>query len=674
MQFIKQTLLTLAFLLLVTLTCVPSPGFAADNEMLDLDLQSLMQIQITSAGRKAQNLADVPAAVYVIDQEAIHNSGVTSVPEALRMVPGLQVARISSSKWAITSRGFSGTFSNKLLVQIDGRSVYTPTFSGVYWDVQNVMLEDVERIEVIRGPGATLWGANAVNGIINVITKQSSDTQGGLLSLGAGDQEEGMGSFRFGTQLNKDVYGRFYASRHDQGSYQNLADQSDAQDDWQMTSAGFRLDGDVGLSDNWTLQGDLYKGEEGQLIFPYWTAFNPIPATVLNQIDNEGYNLLARWQHKFSETTSWTLQAYYDVSTRDEIYIKQSYDIFDLDFQHRFQWLERNDIIWGLGYRNIADKFRNSFTVKMVPDKRTSELYSGFLQDEITLISDQLWLTLGAKLEGNDYTGTEIQPGARLLWKAKEGHSFWTSVSRAVRTPSRAEDSSQVVLQVVYFPLPTPSIQNLTVYGDPELKAEELIANEAGYRYTGDNNFSFDLSLFHNQYKNLINHTMTDFTTIMFTNYMKGTSEGLEINSLWRPLPWLSTEVSYSYLHFDMDILNPSPIKPSDDAFVIENSSPQHQASVRTGFELNKKTHLNLWARYVGTLKAPSAVAYDSGIQVDSYVALDANIVWKPVENLELMLVGQNLLDSQHQEFVDEFFTPAIEIGRSVYAKLTWKF
>ena len=242
---------------LITIATPPNNLWAADEEMLDLDLSELMQIQITSAGRKEQNLADVAAAVYVIDQEAIHNSGVTSIPEALRLAPGLQVAKMSANNWAVTARGFNGVFSNKLLVQIDGRSVYTPSYSGVYWDVQNVMLQDVERIEVIRGPGATLWGANAVNGIINVITKQSSDTQGGF---GAGDHEDSLASFRYGTQLNNDVYGRIYLNRHDQDSYQLMADGSDAHDDSQLSSGGFRLDGDIGLENNWTLQGDLYRG------------------------------------------------------------------------------------------------------------------------------------------------------------------------------------------------------------------------------------------------------------------------------------------------------------------------------------------------------------------------------------------------------------------------------
>ena len=251
----KNDVLTI-FLVLLALSLASIPVQAAENDMLDLDLSSLMQIQITSAGRKAQNLADVPAAVYVIDQDDISNSGVTSIPEALRMVPGLQVARISSSTWAITSRGFNGTFATKLLVQIDGRSVYTPSYSGVYWDSQNVVLEDVERIEVIRGPGATLWGANAVNGVINIITKQSSDTQGGLVSVGAGNHEKLMATARYGTQFSGDTYGRFYVNRHDQDSFEFLADKTNAFDDWDATSGGFRLDGDRGLKDSWTFQGD----------------------------------------------------------------------------------------------------------------------------------------------------------------------------------------------------------------------------------------------------------------------------------------------------------------------------------------------------------------------------------------------------------------------------------
>lgn len=653
----------------VLLAITPATIRAADKEMLDLDLSQLMEIQITSAGRKAQNLGDVAAAVYVIDQETIHNSGVTSIPEALRMVPGLQVSRMNATKWAITSRGFNGVFSNKLLVQIDGRSVYTPSYSGVYWDVQNVVLEDVERIEVIRGSGATLWGANAVNGIINVITKQSSDTQGGLVTVAAGNHENGIASMRYGTQLNNDTYGRFYLHRHDRDSYQLLADELDAHDDSQLSSAGFRLDGDIGLTDSWTLQGDLYQGDDSQLIFPYWIEGSPIPLTVDDQIKSDGYNLLGRWQHKISESNNWTLQAYFDANERDEYYLDQRHHTVDLDFQHHFQWAE-NDIVWGLGYRNIADEFGNTFMIGMEPAEQTTQLFSGFIQDEIALFEDRFKLTLGTKLEHNDYTGVEIQPSIRLLWKVNSGNNIWTAVSRAARTPSRVEDSGRIVLE----PLPIPSFPMVSVYGNPELEVEEVIAYEAGYRYSQDSKFSVDMALFYNEYENLADHLEENPLTILFVNGMEGYSYGLEISSQWKPLSWLTTELSYSYIDIEMTSSVAMDQGFSINELTTEGSSPEHQVSLRSSMKLSEMLCFNIWARYVDQLAVAGQAAYYAGIIVDDYVALDLNLIWTPVEQLELMLTGQNLLESNHLEFVHEYYIPPTEIGQSVYAKLTWKF
>jgi iron complex outermembrane recepter protein len=657
-------------LFVVTVAVPPNYLMAADKEMLDLDLSQLMQIKITSAGRKEQNLADVAAAVYVINQEAIHNSGATSISEVLRMVPGLQVARISSNEWAITSRGFNGVFSNKLLVQIDGRSVYTPAYSGVYWNIQNVLLEDIDRIEVIRGPGATLWGANAVNGIINVITKQPSDTQGGLFSVAAGNHEDSITSFRYGAELTEDTYGRLYIHRHDQDSYQLLASETDAHDDSQFSSGGFRLDGDVGLKNNWTLQGDLYQADANHLIFPYWTADSPIPSTVGNQAKNDGYNLLARWQHKISETNSWTLQTYFDATERDELYLDHSNQTIDLDFQHRFQWRDKHDLVWGLGYRNISDEFNNTYMLAVNPDVRTSEIFSGFIQDEINFIDNTLKITLGTKIEYNEYTGLEIQPSARLLWKANPSNNIWTSVSRAVRTPSRLEDSGMFLINV----LPIPPYPTINAIGNPSLEAETVIAYEAGYRYSQNKNFSLDMAVFYNDYKKLVGYELTDTTNIMFTNGLEGDSYGLEVSSQWRPLSWLMTELSYSYIKLSINKTDTKSSQFANTDLIYEKSSPQHQLSLHSSIDLSKTVRLNIWGRYVDQIQVSSQPAYTNGIIVDEYVALDVNIIWQPTQNLELMLSGQNLVDSNHLEFVHAFFIEATEVDRSVYAKLTWKF
>ena len=659
----------LTFLLLIVLTFVPLSGQAANNEILDLELAELMQIQITSVGRKTQNLTDVPAAVYVINQEDIHNSGVTSIPEALRMVPGLQVARISSNKWAISSRGFNGTFANKLLVQIDGRSVYSPSYSGVYWDVQNVMLEDVDRIEVIRGPGATLWGANAVNGIINIITRQSSDTQGILLSVGAGDHEQGMAAFRYGAQFSENSYGRFYVSRHDQDAYQFTVDRTDSQDEWHMTYGGFRLDGDVGLNDSWTFQGDAYRGENNQRVDTYWVSTSTLPTQIQDSFNPEGFNLLGRWTHDYSETNSGTLQIYYDYFQRGDIYLQQKYHIFDVDFQHRFQPAGRHDIIWGLGYRLSKDEFDNTFQASILPDSRTDTLLSTFVQDEICLLADRLWFTFGSKIEHNEYTGIEIQPSARLFWKPKEQHSFWAAVSRAVRTPARIENSGRVVVGMFEL-LPTTFVP-FTFNGNHDLKSEELLAYETGYRFRANTNLSLDFALFYNTYDDLQTSQRTSLLSLLYVNEMEGKTYGVEISAEWKPLPWLASTLSYSYIKLQMDA---NVSKKYMLEIYAEDSSPQHQASIRSNIDLGHNVQLNLWGRYVDTIKAAPPQAVKAGIGVDDYVALDANIVWRPCAELELMLVGQNLLDRRHLEFIQEYFTSPIEIERSVYAKLTWEF
>lgn len=666
------------FLLVLSL---PVATFAT-NDILDLDLESLMQIKITSAGRKEQNLMHVPAAVYVINQDDIRHSGVTSIPEALRMVPGLQVARISSNKWAITSRGFNGTFANKLLVQIDGRSIYTPTYSGVYWDAQNVVLEDIERIEVIRGPGATLWGANAVNGVINIITKQASDTQGGLVVIGTGTHEKLMATARYGTQFNNDTYGRFYIKYHDQDSYELLADNTDAYDDWDMTNGGFRLDGDFGLKSSWTLQGDMYGSQINERIRAFWsltppntdwTMTEPYKYEVEDQIRTNGYNLLGRWQLNTSETSAATVQIYYDYANRDSLYLDQTNQTLDIDLQHRFQASSIHDIVWGLGYRYGKDDFGNTFQVGLYPPGKTTQLFSAFLQDEIALIEDKVSLFLGAKCEKNDYTGFEVQPNLRLLWKINNNNSLWTSFARAVKTPSQIEDSSRLVTRILP-PMPPFTTEEtvLTVNGNSGIDSEQLIAYEVGYRHRPNTKFSIDTTLFYNDYSDIQSYSSSGSQgASQFVNAIEGETYGLEITTVWSPLDWLETELNYSYIN---SRFNDSGLNSFNVSGVLEGSAPRHQFSVRTHLKITETLYLNLWGHYTDRLKAPSISAQLNDESVDDYFRLDANIQWIPQEKLELTLAGQNLTDSKHLEFISESLTPQTEIKRSIYAKLTWKF
>jgi iron complex outermembrane receptor protein len=643
----------------------------ANNEFLDMDITSLMQVQITSVSRKTQNMADAATAIFVITQKDLHDAGVTSIPEALRMVPGLQVARISSSKWAITSRGFNGRFANKLLVQIDGRSVYSPAFSGVYWDVQDVMLEDIDRIEIIRGPGATLWGANAVNGIINIITKPANETLGALVSFGSGSLEKTITACRYGEQIYEDIQGRAFFQYHNQDSFTLERNNQNSNSDWKIAHGGFRLDGTFHDHNFWTLQGDIYR-ENGDQQVQLSSMAPPYATTVKDSFTAGGGNILGHWQHELSATSSWDFQLYYDKTSSHEVYLDQRHQTIDLDFQHHFQAGSRHDLIWGWGHRTIIDDFDNSWWVNFDPDEQTTHLYSAFIQDEITLQPDRLWLTLGTKYEHNDYTGSELQPSARLRWQLLDHHTLWAAVSRAVRTPSRVEDSAEITLGVIPLPPPLPGYP-IKIQGNSHLKAEKLIAYEAGYRYYPSLLFSTDITIYYNDYQKLGAAKMPSaLKPLVFNNQLEGHSYGLEIANSWHPLPWLNFDLAYSYIKLQLKTKSASTVTIYE--IIGENSSPRHQISLRTGLNLGERLHLNLWTRYVDRLKDPSPQAHDLGKEINDYLAVDANVTWQPQPGLELMLAGKNLFDSKHLEFIQESFAPSTEIERSFFGKVTWKF
>ncbi len=447
------------------------------NRLLDLSLEELMELKVTSLAKKPVSLARSPAALTVITAEEIRRSGLTTIPEVLRLVPGIDVAQIDANKWAISSRGFNGRFANKLLVLIDGRTVYSPVFTGVYWDVQDMLLEDIERIEVIRGPGGTLWGANAVNGIVNIITKHAKDTQGGLAQAGAGDQERGLGALRYGGKMGEDVHYRFsgkYFSRDDFVT----AREDDAHDQWHMVRGTFRLDWDTSERDELMLQGAIYDGEADETgILTSLTPPSVLSATDTTELS--GGHALLRFTHRQSDASEWVVQAYFDRAERfDDALGPIDVDTYDLDFQHRFPTGEHHELTWGLGYRRVEDDLPDAFTVSFDPLSRGVDLWSAFVQDEIILMED-LRLTLGSKFEHNDYSGFEFQPSARALWEVRPQHILWGAVSRAVRTPSRAESDFRV--NVAASPGPVSPVL-VSILGNPDVEAEELFAYELGYR------------------------------------------------------------------------------------------------------------------------------------------------------------------------------------------------
>ncbi len=651
----------------------------AGNEFLDMDLSQLMNITITSVSKKEQRLADAAAAVFVITQEDIRRSGVTSIPDVLAMAPGLQVAKISASKWSVSSRGFAGYTSNKLLVLIDGRSVYSPNYSGTWWDMQNTLLEDIDRIEVIRGPGGTLWGANAVNGVINIITKKSSDTLGGLVRVGAGDQERGQGGVRYGAKLNGSTDGRIYLTYNDRDNNTLANGGDDANDSWQSFQGGFRLDGQPRASSEWTLQGDMYRNRADQILYPFWIATPPYLTSKDSQADLNGANILGRYRREFSGGDAITVQAYYDYNQREEdYYYQQTFKTVDLDIQYETKFGDHNSITLGGGYRRVDGEYGNSYQVQLSDTDTGDDIYSSFVQDEIKLIDNKLWLTLGAKWEHNDYTGSEWQPSSRLLWKPVANHSLWASVARAVRTPSIVERKGSIL--AASYPLPPPynAITGTSyIRGNKDFDSEVVVAYETGYRWQANTKLSFDVAAFYNDYTKLYELEPVATRTgldVTFVNGAEGHSYGLELAADWKPASWLSFIFTYSYLDMELSSKNPLTGQELSES-TIAIASPKHQASVRTSIDFAEKWQTNLWLRYTDEIIArDSADVLSSKIPLDDYFLFDANLIWTPTKHLEIMLAGQNLLNNSQLEYISELITPATEIERSVYLKLTYHF
>jgi iron complex outermembrane recepter protein len=590
------------------------------------------------------------------------------------MVPGLNVARIDANKWAISARGLNARFSNKLLVLVDGRTVYDPLFSGVYWDVQDMLLADVDRIEVIRGPAGTLWGANAVNGVISIITKSAKDTQGGLVSAGGGSEERVFGDLRYGGKLGDNAYYRVYAKYFNRASFVD-ASGHDAHDQWDVARGGFRFDWDLSNNDGLTLHGDYYNGNFGDtVVIPSLSP--PFAQTVVGDFPIAGGNLLGRWTHALSTTSEMALQLYYDRTERQDAVHREIRDTFDLEFQHRFAIRRRQEVVWGLGYRFTTDDIRGSSFVSFDPASRGLHVFSAFLQDDVTLVDERLRLTLGSKFEHNGYTGFEFQPNARLLWTPHRQHTIWAAASRAVRIPSRFEHDASVVVAALPGPsaLCPVSLCETVAFGNREFKSETLLAYEVGYRLQPVPQLSLDIATFYNVYDNL----RTSEPGIPFSqnslspsplvlplrpeNRMNGEIYGAEVAVNWAVTDRWKLSLGYSWLQVQLHL---KPSSRASDAESAEGSSPQNQFHLRSYLDLPYRLKFDAALYYVDHLANPS---------VPSYLRLDARIGWHPTDAVEISLGLQNLLDNRHQEFGPSLLVNSTEIERSVYGKITWRF
>jgi iron complex outermembrane receptor protein len=631
---------------------------AADLE--NLTLEQLVNVQVTSVSKKETSLFTSPAAIYVITQEDIRRSGMDSIPELLRMVPGLEVAQIDANHWAISARGFNDQYANKLLVLIDGRTVYTLATAGVDWNVQDVPLADIERIEVIRGPGAALWGANAVNGVINIITKSAKDTQGTSVTVTYGTEDQPRATVRYGGELATNLFYRGYVTYFNRANYVDSTGK-DAADSWDAERGGFRMDWLPTTENNFTLQGDIYHSDAGEMIDE--TTLTPPYANGVNFYDHDaGENVLGRWTRHFSDTSQLDLQVYYDHSEQGDAPVYIINDTYDFDLQDRFAVGSRQDIVCGAGYRYLTEAINNSdFFASLSPDRDQEQLFSTFVQDDITVVENRLHLILGSKFEHNDLTGFEEEPSARLSWTPVENQTVWAAVSRAVRTPAELE--RDVFENRSYSP---PYL--VTVSGNPNLQSEELTAYELGYRITPAERVSFDIATYYNVYDQLITPVQGNpyfappgmvVVPLTFENAQHADTYGAEISSEWRPLDDLKLTASYTLLQ--------EHLNPANDY----NNDPQNQFQIHSYLDLPHQVQLDAGVFYVDQI---SPLLGASATTIPSYVRLDLGMTWRPAKSLELGVFGQNLAQDKHPEFTSYKTTVVTEIPRSIMGRVTWSF
>ncbi len=622
-----------AAVLFGALFLISSSGFAASTvglSMVDMSFEELANIQVISVSKKAEPLADAPASVFVITGEDIRRSGATTLPHALRLAPNLQVAQINAYNYAISARGFNNSIGNKLLVLIDGRIVYTPLFSGVFWDSQDVMLEDVERIEVVSGPGGTLWGTNAVNGVINVITRSSEATQGGLVTAGVGDHGRET-AFRYGGKLDNGMHYRAYGKYgdHDHTHAENGRPVRDA---WNNKQAGFRTDWET-AGQRLTFQGNTYTGDLEQFV---------------GSGKVSGLNLLSRWESSLNDGSGISVLAYYDRTLRNfPGTYTEALNIFNAEFQHSLQSSGAHSIIWGASFRYSDDQIGNSRALAFLPANVHQKWSSLFAQDEIAL-AQNLHLILGARLERNDYTGLEFLPAVRLAWKPADNRLLWTGLSRTVRSPSRIDRDFY-----------TPGQPPFVLRGNSSFRSEVANVFEVGYRTQPTRTLSYSVTLFHHEYDHLRTFDMPSPGSFVIGNGMEGSVSGIETWGAYQITPSWRLSAGLSLLK---DRLR---IKPgSTDALgtAAAGNDPAHAWQVRSTLNLARGKEFDVTVRRAGALPQP---------HVPAYTAVDARFGWRLGGGLDLSVTAQNLFGGRHPEFGSSINRS--EVPSSLFVKLLWQ-
>lgn len=625
----------------VASACLGASNVCGDDlrsaeELKQMSLDELLETKVISISRTPESWINAPNAITVLTHDEIRRSGALRLPDALRLATGLQVARGAGSGYAITARGFNSSGGNKMQVLMDGRLLYTPLLSGVFWEIQDTMMDDLDRIEVVRGPGATLWGANAVNGVINIVSRSAKDTQGMLVTGGGGTEEQAFGGVRYGGQIGEATYYRVY------GKYQRRDDQAtaagtDAGDSTDHGQGGFRIDSFLADDNQLTFQGDLYHNYTGIL--------------GRNDAEHYGGNLLSRWTRTYSDTAGLQVQAYYDRGIRDvPLQFREDRSTFDLEAQHHFEVAERHKVMIGANYRYSADATGTNGTYQFFPANRGIQLFSGFVQDEIALIPERLTLYAGSKFEHNDFTGFEWQPGVRLAFNPAEKQTLWAGISRAVRTPSRGDSDTRF--------MPVPATGVVAIRGNTDFRSETVVAYEVGYRIQASQRLLIDIAGFYNQYDRL--RTLQVVPPLVVENLREGDTRGVEIEVKYQVTGWWRLGGSFTYLNKDLHF-KPGAVDPT--AGTLEANDPSHMATLHSSLDLPRDFEFDVIVRYVDRLPNPS---------IPYYVGLDLRLAWRPKPGWELAVVGQNILDDRHPEFSVGAVPP--EVQRGVYGKVTWNF
>ncbi len=654
-------------------------GDSSIGALKQMSVEQLMDIDVTSVSKEPEKLLDAPSAIEVITSDDILRYGASSIPEALQLADNLEVAQQNAHDWAISARGFNANLGDKLLVLIDGRAVYSPLYGGVLWNVQDYLLEDIDRIEVISGPGGTLWGANAVNGVINITTKTAKETQGYFAEAGGGSQLEDFAAFRYGGVVAPDVYFRVYGQYSYRGS-EVFSDGDSANDSIEMRRGGFRVDSFATPQTTLTLQGDAYSGTE-------------FLGPSLGDSGLSGGNVLGRWTRSLPDDSEVSLQSYYSRSHISQPFaasppappyfigfplasLIDDLDTYDLDFQYRFHAGARQNMVVGVGYRFTRELDEDISIVRFSPPSLDQQLYSAFVQDEIDVVTG-VHLTLGTKVEHNDYTGYEAEPSGRIRWNFSPKQMLWTAVSRAVRTPSRYDRDLEVVTGLVNPPAPYRFPSDYLA-GSPAFTSEAVVAYEMGYRAELGSRLSLSVSAYYNSYTDVRSTAQTPTTPtypfpypVIFQNGLKGDTHGLEVDANYQVLDWWQLHAGYNMIKDD---IRAEPGYVDATGALNETADPENQVFLRSSMDLPRGLELDVAFRWVDSLvigNGPNGGTV-AGI-VPAYSELNARVAWHLGRSLEFSIVGQNLLHDHHQEYGYPGATTE-EIARSVFGKVEWRY